>query len=239
MLNKKTIDVLNTIQGIGADEKSNKITISYPITYVKSVSGDILINYDIRSTEIGEFDNIPIYNLNNFLNTFKLFNDDRVVKRNGKVISISDGSAQANFLLSDPELIPFNDFQSIFKTTCESANVSEFSLSKESLKSLRNASGVFKELDKYVFKTTENGINISLAAKNSFNQQSNSYSVSFISQTEKEFDVALPVNNLNMLPISDYKVSIKYNSVRDQYRLLMESTELENFKIILSFENLK
>ena len=234
MLSKQTIDVLNSIATISADDKSNKITISYPLTFIVAPAGDILVQYDLRNSEIGEFENIPVYNLNNLLSVFKLFGDDRTVVRDNKLLKISDGTAAGEYIISDESLVEYKDYSKIFESTVNAPSIATFVMSKDSMKNLRNASGVFKDLDEYLLETSESGVKVSLAATNSFKAASNTYSNSFLAKTEKEFTVKLPVKNLNMLPVSDYQFDIKYNSAQDKYRIILTSTEMDNFKIILS-----
>jgi hypothetical protein len=236
MLNKATIEVLSQIVVISSNAVSNPVVIKYPNTIIASPAGDILVNYDLRATEIGEFEDLPIYNLNEFLSTFKLFKDERTVKRIDNLININDGSSSVNYIVGTEKQCGYVDKTSAFESTEEVPTVCEFVLSKDNLKNLRQASGIFKDLDEYLFETTDSGITISLAATNKFNAKSNTYSINTMAKSSKEFSVKLPVGNLNMIPVGDYVVHVKYNSARDAYRIILKSTELENFKILLSIK---
>jgi hypothetical protein len=236
MLNKSTIEVLGQIANISSTPTANPVVIKYPNTIITSPAGDILVNYDLRATEIGEFDDLPIYNLNEFLSTFKLFSEDRTVKRIDNLINVSDGSSSVNYIVSTEKQCGYVDKTAAFDTTEEVPTVCEFILSKENLRNLRQASGIFKDLDEYLFETTDSGLKISLASTNSFNAKSNTYNINAIAKSSKEVSIKLPVGNLNMIPVGDYKVEIKYNSARNAYRLLLKSTDLENFKILLSLK---
>lgn len=233
MLNRKTVEVLKSIAGISAEPTCNKVVISYPFTYVVSPGGDIIVKYDIRATEIGEFENIAVYNINNLLSVFSLFGDERSVAKNNNILTVSNGSSSSNFLLAE-KLVEFKDYGNIFDSVEAFPSVCEFVVDKDTLKSIRGASGVFKELTEYIIKTNDSGVNIALAAENSFNAQSNSYNVNFLAKSDKEFSIKFPIANINILPVSDYAVKVKYNATRDKYRIILESTEIENFKILLS-----
>jgi hypothetical protein len=167
---------------------------------------------------------------------FKLFSDDRTVKRIDNLINVSDGSSSVNYIVSTEKQCGYVDKTAAFSTTEEVPTVCEFVLSKDNLKNLRQASGIFKDLDEYLFETTDSGLKISLASTNSFNAKSNTYNINAIAKSSKEFKIKLPVGNLNMIPIGDYKIEVKHNSARDAYRLLLKSTDLENFKILLSLK---
>jgi len=237
MLNKSTIEVLSQIAPISATANGgNPVVITYPNTIVSSAAGDILINYDIRATEVGEFETLPIYNMQEFLSTFKLFKDERVVKRIDNIVNISDGSSSVNYIVNNEKACGWSDKSSAFTTTEAVPTVCEFVLSKDHLKNLRQASGIFKDLDEIIFETTDSGVNISLGSTGKFNAKSNTYSINMMAKTSNQFSIRLPVGNLNLIPISDYKFEVKYNSAKDAYRLLLSSTELENFKILLSLK---
>lgn len=237
MLNKATIEVLSSIAPISSTPNGgNPVVIKYPETIVSSSAGDILISYDIRATEVGEFEPMPIYDMSKFLSTFKLFSEDRVVKRIDSIINISDGSATVNYILDSEKACGYQDRSTAFTTTEAVPTVCEFVMSKENLKNLRSASGIFKDLDEVIFTTTDTGVNVSLGATGKFNAKSNNYSINFLAKSQKEFSIKLPVGNLNAIPVSDYILEVKYNSAKDAYRLIMKSKELENFKILMSLK---
>lgn len=238
MLNKSTIEVLAQIAPISSTPTGgNPVVIKYPNTIVSSAAGDILINFDIRATEVGEFDSLAIYNMSEFLSTFKLFKEERVVKRiEENLINISDGSSSVNYILNNEKVCGYTDKTSAFETTETVPTVCEFVLSKEHLKNLRQAAGIFKDLDEVLFATTDTGLSISLASTNKFNAKSNTYNINILAKSTNQFSIKLPVANLNMIPVSDYKFEVKYNSAKDAYRILLKSNDLENFKILLSLK---
>lgn len=237
MLNTKTIEVLGMIAPISSTANGgNPVVVQYPETIVTSAAGDILISYDLRATEIGEFDSLPIYDMNKFLSTFKLFKEERVVKRIDNIISISDGSASVNYILDSEKACGYTDKSSAFTTTEAVPTVCSFVLSKDNLKNFKSASGIFKDLDEIIFQTTDVGVNLSLGSTGKFNSKSNTYSINILAKTENQFNIKIPVANFNTIPIGDYTVEVKYNSAKNAYRLLLKSQDLENFKILLSLK---
>lgn len=237
MLNKSTVDVLQQLAPISVTKSGgNPVVIQYPNTIVASEAGDILINYDIRATEVGEFETMPIYNISEFISVFKLFSDERKVQRIDNIINITDSVSSVNYKLGTEKQCGFVDRSNIFATVEAVPSVCEFSISKDNLKNLRNASGIFKDLDEYLFETTDTGVKISLASTNKFNAQSNTYSIGVLGQSSKQFSLKLPVENLNKIPVSDYTLKVKYNASKDSYRIILESTEIENFKVLLSLK---
>jgi len=236
MLNKSTIEVLGQIANISATSTSNPCVITYPVTIVSSAANDILVHFDIRATEIGEFEALPIYNLSEFLSTFKLFSEDRTVKRIDNLINISDGSSSVNYILNSEKACGYVDRTAVFETTENVPTVCNFILSKDNIKNLRQASGIFKDLDEYLFETSDSGVSVKLVSTNKFNAKSNTYNINILGKTDKQFSIKLPVANLNAIPVSDYSVEVKYNSAKDVYRLILKSTDLENFKILMNLK---
>ena len=113
-------------------------------------------------------------------------------------------------------------------------SVATFDIGLDDIKSLKSATGVFKDLSEVIFKSQDGDMKIMLGATNKFNAKSNTFSVTKSANTTKEFEIKIPVDNFKMLPASEYTVDVKYNSSRDSYRILMTNKSLEGFKVLMS-----
>ena len=230
MLNKNVTNVLQEVQKI-----TNSIILKYPQTIANSAAGDILISMNISALDSEEFEDIGIYNLSEFLNTFKLFDENRKVSINESVIFVSDDNTKVEYISNNINLLKeFDKPASIFETTEAVPKVAEFALTSKDISKVNQASKVFADLEDVQITSKDGEIQVSLSASNKFNAQSNKFSLQKEAQTSKEFTVAIPVENFNNLPSSDYTVEVKYNSSKNAYRVLFTSTELDDFKVLMN-----
>lgn len=230
MFNSKVIDVLTQINGI-----TNSIILKYPLTVGLSESQDMLFLIDISELDTDEFSEIPLKNsLNELLNLFKLFPDDKSVKVEQNTIQIASNSLSSSFIMDNIALMDAHNRDSKqFEVTESVPSVASFELTAEEIKNLKSASGVFKDLSEIIFTSQDGEMKISLGATNKFNAKSNTFSLTKSGTLNKEFEIKIPVENFKMLPLSDYTFDVKYNSSKDSYRLFLKNKSLECFKMIM------
>lgn len=230
MFNDKVIDVLTQINSI-----TNSAILKYPETVALSESQDMMVYFNISKLDEDSFEPIGLKDsLGDFLNLTKLFvgGDIGVVNN---VINVSKDNRSSSFKTDNLALMDAYDKDPIqFHKTEEVPSVAEFDLLVQDIKDIKSASGVFKDLSEVIFKAQDGDMNISLAATNKFNAESNTYSITKSANANKEFEIKIPVENFKALPPSEYVVKVKYNSARDSYRILMCSKSLEDFKILLT-----
>lgn len=231
MFNNDVIDVLTQINGV-----TNSIILKYPQTVAVSESQDMMLLCDISALDGDSFPEIGLKDsLSDFLNLFKLFPDNREVTVEGNTIDVSSEDMQSSYIMDNIALMDaYNKAPDQFSKTEEVPSVATFDLEIDDIKSLKSATGVFKDLSEILFVSQDGDMKVSLGATNKFNAKSNTFSVRKNANTSKEFEIKIPVENFKMLPVSDYTVEVKYNSARDSYRILMLNKSLEGFKVLMS-----
>lgn len=231
MFNQATIDVLTQINGI-----TNSIILKYPQTVAVSESQDMMILFDLSNLDPDEFPEIGLKDsLGEMLSLLKLFPEDREINIDGHTINVSSDTLTSSFITDNLALMDaYNKDAVQFERTEGVPSVSTFDLDEEDIKSIKSATGVFKDLTEVIFKSQDDDMLISLGATNKFNQRSNTFSVKKPSSATKEFEIKIPVENFKMLPVSNYTFDVKYNSARDSYRILLSNKSLEGFKILMT-----
>lgn len=232
MFNPQVLSVLSQVNGI-----TNSVILKYPQTVAASEAKDVLVLFDIEKLDSDSFQPIGLKDsLSDFLNLFKLFSEDRSVSIDNNTFSIVDGDRSSSYISDNLALMDAYDISpEQFAKTEQAPSVAEFTLTGEDIKSLKSASGVFKDLSEVILNSRDGDAVVSLGATNKFNARSDTYSVTKRDVgASKEFTIKLPVDNFKMIPVSDYDIQIKYNSARDSYRVLLSNKSLEGFKILMS-----
>jgi hypothetical protein len=231
MFNKKMTDVLTDINGI-----TNSIILKYPETVAVAESQDMMVKVDISKLDGDKFPDMGLKDsLDEFLKLCKLFGDERDVTISGNTINISKDDLNSSYIVDNIALMDaYNKDTLQFTKTEEVPSVSTFDLTLDDLKNIKAATGVFKDLSEVIFKSQDGDMTISLGATNKFNAKSNTFSVQKSANSNKEFEIKIPVENFKKLPDGEYTVDVKYNSQRDSYRILITNKSLEGFQILLS-----
>ena len=224
-------EVLGDINSI-----TNSIILKYPETVAVAESQDMMVKVDFSKLDGDEFPEIGLKDsLDAFLKLFKLFGDNRDVSINGNTIDISKDDLSSSYIVDNIALMDaYNKDTVQFVKTEEVPSVSTFDLTLDDLKNIKAATGVFKDLSEVIFKSQDGDMNISLGATNKFNAKSNTFSIQKVANSNKEFEIKIPVENFKKIPDGEYTVDVKYNSARDSYRILITNKSLEGFQILLS-----
>lgn len=231
MLNNNVITVLNSVSSI-----TNSAVLKYPISVINSEAGDIYVRVDINVLDEDSFDDIGIYDLNNFLSVFGLYGENRDVEVSADTITVSDSTGSLSSLLIDEINIlgDYNKDPIMFEKTKSVDTVATFELSKEVMKKLKSATGVYKTLSDLNIISQDTNVVLQLAQNNSFNARSSSHQYTVDGITSKEFKITIPVENFSKLPISSYTVQVKYNANANAYRLLLICNDIPGIEIIMS-----
>lgn len=232
MFNENCLAILRQVNAI-----TNTIKLTYPVTTVSDDAKSIFVQIPISEIDADEFNDITLIGkFDRFLNLFKLFPSTRKVDISDDVLKVSGNGNSAGIILSDPILFPddliVNAAQ--FSKTMEFPSVVDVDLTVSDIKQIREAISVFKDSDYLSFKSVDGELVISLNSTSTFNSQSDSFDIQKSVPTSKEFCVDLDIDNFLKIPVSDYKLSIKYNESQDAYRFILSNKNLENFQIILS-----
>ena len=228
----KTLPILSEIQAI-----TNSVILRYPETVAISDSKDILMRIDFAGLGEEEFPQIPLMeSLSSFTNLLGLFSDERKVTFEGSEIYVSEGSLKSSFITDNVALMEDFDKDPIqFDRTREVPDVAIFDLVVDDIKTIRQASGVFKDLTDIVIACKDGDVSVSLGATSKFNARSNTFSKMYDGKGSKDFEIAIPVDNFKSIPLSDYTFMVKYHSARDSYRIFLECATMDsNLEIIMT-----
>ena len=230
-MNKDLTNVLQQLNSI-----TNTVILKYPITVAASEAKDIYVPLDVSQVDFNTFPDIGLNNnINNYLNLFKLFDDNRTVTYSKDTIEISSGEITSSYITDNVALMEAYDISpDQFQKTEEVPTVCGIDLTVDDIKKLKAATGVFKDLSEIIIKCQDSEVSMSLGATNKFNARDNSYKIVKDSTSSKDFEIKIPVENFKKVPESDYTLEIKYNESRDAYRLFLKNKSLTGLKLILS-----
>lgn len=230
-MNKQLVQTLSQLNNI-----TNTIILKHPITIASSEAKDIYVYLDVSQIDTKPFPDIGLNdNLNNYLNLFKLFDDERDVTYNNDTIEIVSNKIKSSYISDNVALMqPYDISPYQFDKTEQVPTVCSIDLTVDDIKKLKSATSVFKDLSEIIFRSRDNEVSLCLGNTNKFNARDNSYSITKDTQSSKEFEVKIPVDNFKRIPESEYTLEIKYNEARDAYRLLLKNKTLSGLKIIMS-----
>jgi len=231
MLNKNTINILQAMNSI-----TNSAILKYPTTILNNSAGDVVVQLNMEALDTESFPEIGVYNLSEFINTFKLF-DDYTCNISDNIINISNNDSSVQYLTTNTNVLEnFNKSEKLFTSTESVTSVSEFTLSVDDIKRIKQAAGIFKDLSDIIIISKDDDIEIKLGNTNNFNAKSNSFGIKKIGvNSTKEFVVKIPAENFNSLPSGEYTFEVKYNEAKDAYRLLMKSNEID-MKVLMAIK---
>lgn len=233
MLEKESIQALE-----GAANITDSIILKYPETVAVSDAQDIMMAIDIKDKS-SEFNPIALYqSFGRFLNVLKMFGDN-TVSIQGNILTVKNNQGMtANIVVSNPALMStFDKSTEQFDRTEQTNSVAEFILTADNIKKIRTASSLFGYADSVSFISKDSELKVKVGSEDSMNSSTSSDSLVLDTTTDvltKEFKVSIPLENFNMLPVATYKVFIKYNSVKNKYRVLMKNQDTEGIRIILA-----
>ena len=191
-LNENTITILKNFSSINPSiyiRKGNKIrTIA--------MSGNIAAVAEVEDTFDTEF---AIYDLNQFLNGLKLYDNPVLDFSEDNCVLIKQGNHKIKYRLTDPSLIfaaEDRDIKLPSQDVC-------FILKEEQFEKLLKASNVFGLPD---FSVVGDGENISLQISQKENSSSNEVSI-IVGETDEDFVMNFKTENLKIIP-GDYEVII-------------------------------
>lgn len=232
MFNTQLLTVLSQVNNI-----TNSVILRYPETVAVSEDQSMYLRFNTKALDADEFSEVPLNDsLADFLRIFKLFGNDRTVSFNNNVINVSDGAHNVKYITYDKELMTvFDKNSSQFERTKEVPTVAEFTLTIDDIKALKDASSIFKNLENVIIESKDGKLTLSLDNLNSFNAQSNTYSLSKeCTELSKDFRIAMTIGNFAKIPVSEYTIQIKYNSERDKYRIFAINNTIDDFEMIIS-----
>ena len=230
-MNKQLVDTLSQLNTI-----TNTLILKHPITVAASEAKDIYVHLDVSEIDGNTFPNIGLNNnLSNYLNLFKLFDENRTVNYNGDTIEITSDKITSSYISDNITLMESYDISpDQFDKTEQVPTVCTIDLTVDDIKKLKSATAVFKDLSEIIFKCKDSEVSLSLGATSKFNARDNSYKIVKDSTSSKSFEIKIPVENFKKVPESDYTLEIKYNESRDAYRLFLKNKSLTGLKLILS-----
>lgn len=194
-LSKNTVNLLKNYASINSNlllKAGNKLST---ISGQKSIIAETTIE-DSFAMDFG------IYDLNEFLSAFSLFNDPDLTF-NDKVVVIKEGTSAIKYYASSPEVLTVPSKSINFPD----ADV-EFALSGDVLASILKTASVLRASD---VSFIGDGSDLKLVVGDKKNATANTYDVT-LGQTTGNFRVNLKIDNLKFIP-GDYTVSISNKKI--------------------------
>ena len=247
MFSPNTLKILDSITNI-----NNSIVLEYPITSFKNQNGDIMCNIDFTHLESEEWTKFGIFDLSSFLNAISILDKPEIHNENG-IITATDSNSEIRYLSSDPETLSFTVGNArVVDSTMNADSVAELKIDTKIFQKIRKGATVFKNLKDLIITNEEigkggkgelkfitgnyNSGEFGIGAYNSytinFEQGSNENSLNG-ARVNRDFTIAIPIENFLALPPMEYTMAVKYNSERDSYRVTFFN---EIFKFVLAIK---
>ena len=179
-------------------------------------------NLDIIEDDIQEF---GIFDMSSFLNSLDLL-EDADVSLDGNRIIAQDKDSKLEFITTDPSALEdVAGNPRVIDSTLNANSAIEFNFGSEMLNRIKKASGVFKTFDTLFVLKNGNDVSLKMGTKDTYNKSNNSFAISVDTTlaTDKDFEIALPIESLLKIPAVDYNFIVKYNEEKDIYRVVVQN----------------
>jgi hypothetical protein len=209
--------------------------IQYPVTSFKNQNGDIMGNIDFSKLESEAWETFGIFDLTSFLNAISILDNPEITLEDGVIIAHDDDS-EIRYISSDPETLESTmGKESVVNSTVEARSIVEIDIDTKLMQKVRKGAGVFKNLKDLIIVKDNDGVRFTTGNTNSTEIMTNSYSITLHPNLEedKQFSIAIPIENFLALPQMDYTMGIKYNEERDAYRIVFTNSI---FKFVLAIK---
>lgn len=174
-----------------------------------------------------DFEEFGIYDTASFLNALELLDNPEItLEDNGSMIKAKDSNSEMKFVTSPPSSLDSVQINPrVIDSTLKIDTILEFSFDTELINTIKKTAGVFKTFDTAFLINSEEGTFLKLGAKDSFSRSNNSFSVKVdtVINTEKEFELAIPLEGFLKFPAMEYDFKVKHNEEKDAYRVILEN----------------
>jgi hypothetical protein len=224
MINNKTRTILKSLLSI-----NNSMVIKYPTMTVSDTFKSIFCRVDL--TKIDEnFETFGIYDTSNFLSALDLLKDPEITLEDNKIIA-KDQETKMQFVTSDVDSLDSTFKESIIDRTMEFPSLINFDFTTDMLNKIKKAAGVFKTMD-CLYLNNNTTVDVELGQFETFEISQNTYTIQIPTPvSDKEFKLAIPLENILKLPSTDYKLEVRYNEEKNAYRIVFKN---EIYTFILS-----
>lgn len=225
MFSKQFLDTLSRLNGY-----SDKVILKYPKTVLCSPAQDVIVTLNSQDLGCEQFENTGIYELGKFISMMNLFENPQI-ERIDDTIKIQSTTESAVFTLCNLELLKNYDQSAGIVDGLDKFEIAaEFDLTKEALQHFKKASSILSELNALKITGKNGNTDVNIGFHNRFNSSSNTYKREFLGTSNRDFEINLGVENVNKLPLEDYKVKVFYSQERDAYRTRFEA---KDFRIVI------
>jgi hypothetical protein len=220
MLNKDSRALLKSMLPI------NNSMIIEDTTYGRDEFSSILFKLNLKEVEQESITPFGIFDMGSFLSALDLL-DDPNINLESNIITAKDSNSTLKFVTSD--ISSLEDIQvkpSIIDSTLAVDSILEFNFGAAALAKIKKASSTFKVFDTLFIVKDKNGTNLKMGTKDSFSKSNNSFSMNIDPDvdSDKEFEIALPLESVLKIPAMDFTFMVKYNEKRDAYRVVLNNT---------------
>jgi len=221
MLNKDSRAMLKSLVQI------NNSAIIEDTIYSKDEFSNISYKFELSKLESEKVTPFGIFDMGSFLSALDLLEDPVIVLDNN-IISATDTDSTLKFVTSDiSSLEDISVDPQIIDSTLAIDSILEFNFGSNTLAKLKKGAATFKTFDT-VYITNGEKTQLKLGTKDSFAKSNNSFAITVDNtlDTDKDFEIILPLDSLLKLPNMDYTLMVKYNPDRDAYRVVVQNTLL-------------
>lgn len=237
MFSKPVIRALTELSSI-----NNTVLLRYPHTTVRTSESDVIAVIDVSKLDQDEFVEIGLNNnFKEFLSVFKLFQNDYEVLIKDHDVHIRDPKTKTktNFRTDDIGLLKKVridvDHYTNVENTKKIDSIAEIDLSIEDIKNLFSATGVYKNLTELIISSNRSDeLELTLGQTEKYDSCSDRYTIVKDCDVKRDFYLRIPIVNFKMIPMGNYKLSVKYNEERKAYRILLENKDFDGLSIILA-----
>jgi hypothetical protein len=223
----KTLKILNSLATI-----SDAFIYSYPLTVIKNPSDNLTAFLNVETLE-EEFDEIGISNIREVNSLVQLIPDNEITLNQG-VLYIKNDKQLVRYITQDVETMGdiFRVNINQLEKTKSVASCSSFNITESILENIRKVGGILKDSD--VILSSSNGVlKITIGNSDERMVNTNAYSFEIEGDSTKDFKTTFKLEHFKNLPNGSYTANLKHNEVKDNFRLLLESQDINGLDIIM------
>jgi len=204
--------------------------ISYPITTV-IMGKNIQAFLDLEKLGETEFDEIGVFNINEFNSVINVIENPAIENNNG-TLTIKNDTTSIKYGTTSIDIIESEcrGNTELIEKIKQNDVVMSFELASKDLDRVKKMSGLLKDLSDLVITSSGSSVNLTVTSKE---KSSNNYSVNFDGTVQEETSMSLVMDVVNKLPSSAFNVTI-YKSKKGSLVAVFESINVPGLSVVLS-----
>jgi hypothetical protein len=207
----------------------NNSQIMKPVSYFSDEFKTIVGKVNYKKLEDSSQFEFGIFDTGNFLNSLDLLENPEIELKDNAIIA-KDNTSELKFITSDIDSLDIDVNPKVIDSTLAADTIVEFEIDVPVMTKVKKAKSVFSTFDT-LFIQNNNNVKLELGSNDTFSSSNNSFAINILSndvkvKSDKEFQIALPLDSFLKIPPMKYNFIIKYNEKRDAYRVVLDNTLL-------------